>query len=827
MVETAAATAIIKSTPVSRAPSSPLATPLTASPKVPTIEKQQQPSPQQLKSPTKLSPKTLQILLKPLTTDDSPKLETDNTAKSSVIENRHDTSEESIIESSQDTAEILSTISKRRSLRTPATPVAAPLAAAIKVPIQNMDTLLMDTECVAAIETHVQSKENNASVEQTIPVDAKAICEMETEPNTEEDITQMSIEATMTIDKVIDEMDNNPNTEMLLSTVPESNSIVADLDSNDIDMVDVPPPAAAADEEPKSPYVSPEKNAANLSIILTSPSTTDIEARNAELLNQTINISPIHQEEVQTKSPETSSPPQKLPDAKQTMTPIISTTPINNRFQSSTPTTSSPSRFQFKGRGAQLLNMINNRKFVTPTKQALVDAELVPPPQQPQKPPQQTTDVELCAAAADDETTAVETTIGTPKPNKDLLTFSKVLPSPMASPSCSILKRKFTDDIGDSDFESPASKRKRVSFHDPPVSATKEYIGHADEHLDRNQKDAMLMHRVATTASAAEATAGTSSDCHIISSSMENARFKHILRRKSRADSMVELAKFENKAKSPVSMSSLKWDDESIVASTSCDRISLSAIAAAAAEHEEAVETPSTVDGATDDQHMDADDISLTPPALKFADNDAVLEHILNEYPLELLLERYIASGRQISANAARLITKDLSTVMQSNERVCQDTLEQLSENHSAQFLSHAIQENLGSVVCAQLTPTVMFEYLADQARNNVDIQLRTLQQATEMLSMPTTESADHAFTTERNKFMFNAVEFLADEIKRGGGNDISNRLLDILKSIYAEKKELEMNGALFETILTLLNQPLSAEQMCQCVETMARNRRN
>jgi len=67
-------------------------------------------------------------------------------------------------------------------------------------------------------------------------------------------------------------------------------------------------------------------------------------------------------------------------------------------------------------------------------------------------------------------------------PNKDLLTFSKRLPSPSASPSVSILKRKLRcDSLDDVTLESPALKRKRVSFHDPPVSVTKEYLRDSDE----------------------------------------------------------------------------------------------------------------------------------------------------------------------------------------------------------------------------------------------------------------------------------------------------------------------------------------------------------
>lgn len=128
-----------------------------------------------------------------------------------------------------------------------------------------------------------------------------------------------------------------------------------------------------------------------------------------------------------------------------------------------------------------------------------------------------------------------------PTPKRNLLTFSKVLPSSLASPSSSILKRKLCaiDDAttGDSTAtvaasplhanvntttatitttntghidacSTPVLKKKRVSFHDPPVSVTKEYIGHADEHIERPSFSKMMQqHQQQQQAAAAAAAA--------------------------------------------------------------------------------------------------------------------------------------------------------------------------------------------------------------------------------------------------------------------------------------------------------------------------------
>lgn len=123
------------------------------------------------------------------------------------------------------------------------------------------------------------------------------------------------------------------------------------------------------------------------------------------------------------------------------------------------------------GRGAQLINMIRNRRcdsstFVqnTPTKSFNTDNVVA----------ENTSSQNiLVSTSVDSELTSFQ--------SSDLLIFSKRLPSPTASPSASILKRKNRcESIEDIAMESPALKRKRVSFHDPPVSITKEYISDTD-----------------------------------------------------------------------------------------------------------------------------------------------------------------------------------------------------------------------------------------------------------------------------------------------------------------------------------------------------------
>ncbi|XP_017782346.1 PREDICTED: uncharacterized protein LOC108566793 [Nicrophorus vespilloides] len=60
--------------------------------------------------------------------------------------------------------------------------------------------------------------------------------------------------------------------------------------------------------------------------------------------------------------------------------------------------------------------------------------------------------------------------------SNDVLKFEKVVPSPLAAPRLSILKRKQPDSMDSPDKGSPLAKRKRVNFPDPPTTCEKIYF---------------------------------------------------------------------------------------------------------------------------------------------------------------------------------------------------------------------------------------------------------------------------------------------------------------------------------------------------------------
>lgn len=677
-------------------------------------------------------------------------------------------------------------ISGRRSIRRsvkPATPTQKPTK---RMTTQTMDTLLMDTECAQEVMDIVQAVSPPKSspppkqLQQSKPdTQDQAIAEADTEPNTQATLTDSML---------------NTSTEQ-----PEAKSPSPISDLNDSITEDV-----------------------NKSI-LSSPQSTDFEDRNAEFLNDTLNISPIRDT---TNSSEPSTPirqhHQKMDEPAKdeanvpmtimspTLQPMVviaahslpllqqkSMTPLQQRYQagimlSSTPTimsaapssssvTNSPStapRYaQFKGRGAQLLNMINSKK-----------KELAKP---------DCTDPAGPSATNEPTESSLDNSLPLGPP-RDLLTFSKTLPSPMASPSFSILKRKFIAEPEHSeDFESPASKRKRVSFHDPPVSSTKEYIGHADEHPDRN-----------TIRPQINAAAGGATTNH--QSSPAEQRMRHILRRKSRADSMVEIAKF---AKPKMAALPGVFINNSPPESTTLDNTSLDM------EPLKWNDTSVHVSPATIINLDELDELITPSSPLHFPDRAAVIQHVVDECPLEDLLVKY-----PTTANTARLLTRHLTTTMKHDEDVRSATLDQLAENHPLDFLEYAVRSNYSSAVCAKLDPDVMIAHVVQLAKTDDSVRASILGAVT------TIAECTDAHNESLHKFQSTVLEQMCTSAKTSQDDEASSartKLMDAVATVLAaDRSDATMTDDQMRLMMQLFNRPMTDNQICECIEMFSRNRK-
>lgn len=690
-----------------------------------------------------------------------------------------------------------SVITGRRSIRrsakptTPTTPTQKPntKTANKSSTTQTMDTLPMDTECAQEVMGIAQAI---SPPKPTLPIQVRLA-----EPDTE--------------DQAIAEADTEPNTQITLTDSMLNTSTENHQDARSASPI--PHPQAANHEDQNKS-------------ILSSPQSNDIEDRNAEFLNDTLNISPIresastskpstpvrrHQPEDQptkdapsiapSKPDATESPPMVVIAAASTSIPQKCITPLQMRYQAgiiqcSTPnlmsaapsfsamsssvnnSPSTPRYSQLKGRGAQLLNMINSKKKELPK------PDISEHPAGPSLP------------VISEPMESLDTSLPLAPPPRDLLTFSKTLPSPMASPSFSILKRKFiAEPETHEDFESPASKRKRVSFHDPPVSSTKEFIGHADEHPER------IIIRPQISAAPA---GGANNHC-----SPADQRMRHILRRKSRADSMVEIAKF-GKPKmgalpglainnSPpesvtlnntsIDMEPLKWND-----STSEPSV------------------PKTIISIDELDEL----IAPTASPLHFQDKTAMLQYVIDEFPLEDVLALY-----PTNANHARLLTRHLAVTMKQDADVRSATLDQLAENHPLDFLEYAVRSNYSSAVCSKLDPDVMIDHVANLAKND-DAVRSSMLGACAALS-ENTESQNESL----QKLQTTVLDQMCSRAKSTEDTSARTKLMDAVATVLAaDQSDTTMTDDQMGLMMQLFNRPMTDNQICECIEMFGRNRK-
>lgn len=207
-------------------------------------------------------------------------------------------------------------------------------------------------------------------------------------------------------------------------------------------------------------------------VMVTPRSSVDHTARKSgSIADATTPIDPTRNSS-ETNAPEVAQQA-KVFRSSQCSTPIQSNqSPISSKFKP-----------QIMGRGAQLLKMINSNKNNNQQQQQQKQCAL-PSMMLPGTNEMGTILVTTTASPAISklQTAPISgASVSTPEPanettNKpELLTFSRVLPSPYESPRFSILKRKASRDCEEDSISSPAHKRKRVSFN-IPLFETVEFI---------------------------------------------------------------------------------------------------------------------------------------------------------------------------------------------------------------------------------------------------------------------------------------------------------------------------------------------------------------
>lgn len=472
---------------------------------------------------------------------------------------------------------------------------------------------------------------------------------------------------------------------------------------------------------------------AETSGIITSPSTNKNCSKTTELLNSTVDISPILkatttvdqtseskiQQHESVKETDASTDNVAVDQIKRTEldnlikspmdSPMLQSQKLYNVPYSTPQSHKDPKRkFQLQGRGAQFLQLMNIRKVeeaslnvkakVHASETATAPAETVP-------------------ASATGNLLTYEDILAN---NKNLFRFSKVLPSPLASPSSSILSKRNINEIVETDeaTESPNQKRKRVSFHDPPVSATKEFIRFAEE-VNPNR---MRMNRT-----------------NISPQSVRN-----VLTRKCRTESMNEIKKFAlpfddiNSDKSEASMKSLQFD--------------------AVANDDEGV---------------------VALPLNTFSSKDEVLQHVFDEYPMEDVLGKYFASGLTLNDATSKIFSSQLTNSLKNDDAKRKLFLEDLSETFPKDFLDVAFQENLTSTVIERLPPTNMLNFIAEQAKTDCNLKVQLM----EKLSSIATTSSSTTNNTEMNDDVYKLLlEIVAEKMS-------DKQLLEVLDLLFEKRR--------------------------------------
>ncbi|XP_053683793.1 telomere-associated protein RIF1 [Sabethes cyaneus] len=552
----------------------------------------------------------------------------------------------------------------------------------------------------------------------------------------------------------------------------------------------------------KSPNVTPTKSlddqleplVKNLNrSLVSSPEGADQEERDADLLNSTLNISPIAEAKAEPSTPlttaaaackdpsSTGSGEKRLSSRlmEREKTSGVMPSPVTRRTRNSPPvpaamanlkartlqmTPRSPSthRIELRGRGAQLINLIRNQQNESSPKPS---GPLVPQHSSTPKPTLPSTPVnDRCLMMRKMATSSSNTPAGSttqspdqPKPlekekEKDYLVFSKVLPSPQASPAASILKRKLNHEDSGDDMESPANKRKRVSFHDPPVSLTKEYIRQEEECRSPSINRCLQL---------------------VGMSPADKAKF--LLRRKTKTDSLSELVSFTQTGNPPEDTANKEDEDEitsspeslegefmlnttdnmsTLQVTTDGEQILRSnaspnpsgnpantvqpvpspPVEAASVTIEQPLKrtsprkispkvTPDEPVAVLNNKKPASPIPAQTVPekpdtSIRFQSEDEILAHVISTHSLDSVLERYLAAGKSLEQNkSTRLLTRELSTLMSKDAKTRYTVLDELSERHSAEFLDHAVQENSSAMVCQRLSMITMIEFIFEQLK--------------------------------------------------------------------------------------------------------------
>lgn len=261
-------------------------------------------------------------------------------------------------------------------------------------------------------------------------------------------------------------------------------------------------------------------------------------------------------------------------------------------------------------------------------------------------------------------------------------------------------------------------QRKRVSFHDPPVSITKEYIRHEEEIRSPSIRPpinrCLLMAAVAQQKLNAGApkrfTPGMQNN-----SASPGSQFRYTLKRKSKRDSTNDLRKLElssNNEPNSLPLPQIPNHSATDMQNDTTHEMDTLLFNDQSTNHSQTMETSSNNEKDT---------------SIRFGSKNEVLQYVMNTYQLEEILETYFEEKKTLNPKAVRIMARELSNQMETDSKLRYSTLDRLSEKHAAEFLEHAIQENPSKAICERLTLPVILNYIIEKASNDAASKLQIL----------------------------------------------------------------------------------------------------
>lgn len=185
------------------------------------------------------------------------------------------------------------------------------------------------------------------------------------------------------------------------------------------------------------------------------------------------------------------------------------------------------------------------------------------------------------------------------------------------------------------------------------------------------------------------------------------------------------------------SISSLKWNDSR---NTSADGPATShANVVSLMHHNDA--TP-----ASDEELPSGHNICKHAHLPHEIDIEMATKMVVEQCPLDVILEKYFTSENTPQLKSTYTVAKFLSTAMETNSKIKANVLETLSENHSKDFLDHAVQENLSSVVCDRLNLYSVIDYICAKSKINAGCRNNLLQQIPDILKHIKNEAERYDF---------------------------------------------------------------------------------